>query len=454
MPDTTGPQVVPLPGGGGTIVPETPAGGGAVKRAHGIAVFFLLPAVFLLGALVIYPIIYSVIRSLYDASGGKFVGVDNYQTMFTSDATLTAIKNNAIWIAVAPTVVTAVGLVFAVLTERIRWATAFKFLIFMPMAISMLAAGIIFRLVYQLDPDQGLANAALRAVHDTFAPASTYPGARPRDAATLQPAGRGFATSKTFRPGETILMPLVAIRPGEVPGDAQPAASPTALSGSLTGTVWVDFTTGGGGTPGQIDKAEKGLPGVKVQAVRDGRVVATDTTGKNGTFAFDGVSPGAYTLRLPGSNFSEPFGGVNWLGPTVITWAIISAYVWIWAGFAMVVIAAGLAAIPRDTLEAARVDGGTEWQVFRKVTVPLLAPVLLVVFVTLVINVLKIFDLVIVIPPGSSLDDANVLAVEMWTVSFGGGRNPGLGSALAIFLFVLVLPAMLFNLRRFRRDAS
>jgi alpha-glucoside transport system permease protein len=76
------------------------------------------------------------------------------------------------------------------------------------------------------------------------------------------------------------------------------------------------------------------------------------------------------------------------------------------------------------------------------------------VFVTLVINVLKIFDLVIVIPPGSSLDDANVLAVEMWTVSFGGGRNPGLGSALAIFIFFLVLPAMLFNIRRFRTDKS
>ena len=79
-------------------------------------------------------------------------------------------------------------------------------------------------------------------------------------------------------------------------------------------------------------------------------------------------------------------------------------------------IAAGLAAIPRETLEAARVDGANEWQVFRRITVPLLRPVLVVVFVTLVINVLKIFDLVLVIAPGSSQRDANVIALEMWRV--------------------------------------
>jgi alpha-glucoside transport system permease protein len=134
--------------------------------------------------------------------------------------------------------------------------------------------------------------------------------------------------------------------------------------------------------------------------------------------------------------------------------AVIGAYVWIWAGFAMVLIAAGLASIPREVLEAARVDGAREWQVFRRVTVPLLAPVLLVVLVTLVINVLKVFDLVFVIPPGSSQDDANVLALELWRVSFGGARDYGLGSALGVLLFVLVIPAMAFNIRRFRREEA
>src|SRR5699024_12560320 len=109
-------------------------------------------------------------------------------------------------------------------------------------------------------------------------------------------------------------------------------------------------------------------------------------------------------------------------------------------------------AIPRETLEAARVDGANEWQVFRRVTVPLLAPVLLVVIVTLMINVLKIFDLVLVIPPASTQAQANVIALEMWRGAFGGGRDHGLGSALGVLLFVLVLPAMLFNIKRFRSE--
>jgi alpha-glucoside transport system permease protein len=117
----------------------------------------------------------------------------------------------------------------------------------------------------------------------------------------------------------------------------------------------------------------------------------------------------------------------------------------------MVVIAAGLAAIPRDVLEAARVEGANEWQVFRRVTVPLLAPVLLVVLVTLVINVLKIFDLVLVIAPGSAQRSANVIALQMWKTGFGA-RDFGLGSALAVFLLLLVIPAMFFNIRRLRAE--
>ena len=117
----------------------------------------------------------------------------------------------------------------------------------------------------------------------------------------------------------------------------------------------------------------------------------------------------------------------------------------------MVLIGAGLAAIPREVLEASRVEGANEWQVFRRVTVPLLAPVISVVLVTLVINVLKIFDLVLVIAPGSSQRTANVIALQMWKTAFGV-RDFGVGSALAIFLFVLVIPAMAFNIRRFRAE--
>ncbi len=122
-----------------------------------------------------------------------------------------------------------------------------------------------------------------------------------------------------------------------------------------------------------------------------------------------------------------------------------------WAGFAMVLIAAGLAGVPRELLEAARVDGATEWQVFRKVTVPLLAPVLAVVTVTLMINVLKVFDLVYIIAPGSSQDDANVLALELYRKGFAENQ-PGVASAIAVLLLVLVIPVMAFNIRRLRRE--
>jgi alpha-glucoside transport system permease protein len=118
----------------------------------------------------------------------------------------------------------------------------------------------------------------------------------------------------------------------------------------------------------------------------------------------------------------------------------------------MVVIAAGLSAMPRDVLEAARTDGASEWQVFRRVTVPLLAPVLTVVFVTMLINVLKVFDIVISIAPGSVQDDASVLALAMWREAFAGANNFGVGSAIAVFIFVLVIPILMLNIRRFRRE--
>ena len=90
-----------------------------------------------------------------------------------------------IWVVVAPTLVTTIGLVLAVLTERIRWATAFRLVMFMPLAISLVASGIIFRLVYDEDPDRGLVNAVLVSVHDVFTPVSRYPGARPREGGGL-----------------------------------------------------------------------------------------------------------------------------------------------------------------------------------------------------------------------------------------------------------------------------
>ncbi len=423
-----------------------------LNRRHRVAVLFLLPALVLLGALVVYPILYTVVRSLQDRAGDDWVGLDNYRSAFTSDRTRIAIKNNMIWVAVAPTVATILGLVFAVLAERVRWQTAFKVAVFMPMAISFLAAGVIFRLVYQTEPELGLANAVVTGVGGLFDPSGDYVGARPADEELLVPDGDGFRAVPDFEPGDTAALGLLALRPDDLPESAGPARAAGPGQDAIGGVVWLDFTPGGGGERGVVDGEERGLPGVRVEVLRDGSVAGGATTGDDGSWAVVGLDPGTYQLRLAPSSFSEPFQGFNWLGRSLVTAATIGAFLWIWAGFAMIVIGAGLAAIPRDVLEAARVDGAGEWQVFRRVTVPLLMPVLLVVAVTLAINVLKIFDLVFIIPPGDVQDDANVIALEMWRVSFGGGNDQGLGSALSVLLFILVLPAMAFNIKRFRSE--
>lgn len=433
--------------------PRPLRGGGSGRRPRAAltAAAFLLPALVLLGALVVYPIGYSVQRSFLDRSGDSFAGLDNYVTLFTDESIRTAVRNNLVWVVVAPTVATALGLVFAVLTERVRWGTAFKLVVFMPMAISMLAAGIIFRLVYEQDPDRGIANAVWVGVHDTFAEASGFPRARPLPVHPLKEAGGGaYVTKAPVRTGEVARLPLIGVAPAQMPEDARPARTPAPDPGGITGTAWLDFTRGGGGKPNVVDAKELGLRGLRIEAVKDGRVVARATAAADGTFTLPPAADGA-VLRLPASNFREQYDGVEWLGPSLVTPAIIGSYVWMWAGFAMVLIAAGLAGLPRELLEAARVDGANEWQVFRRITVPLLAPVLAVVLVTLMINVLKVFDLVFIIAPGSAQDDANVLALQLYRSSFGTDADLGVGSAIAVLLLLLVLPVMALNIRRMRR---
>ncbi|WP_367322722.1 carbohydrate ABC transporter permease [Streptomyces sp. HUAS ZL42] len=435
--------------------PPAPAAPRSRKSVTGtrrtVAALFLLPALVLLGALVVYPIGYSLVRSFQDQSGNGFAGFDNYKTLFTDEGIRTALKNNVIWVVFAPTIATALGLIFAVLTERVRWGTAFKLVVFMPMAISMLAAGIIFRLVYDQDPDKGVANAVWVGVHDTFAPSSAFPKAHPGRDSPLEAQGGGFVTKATVRTGETVTLPLVGVAPEQMPDSAKQAVAAKADPGKITGTTWQDFTRGKGvGKLGAPDQSELGYAGMRIEAVKDGKVVASTKAADDGTFTLPAEADGA-SLRLPASNFKEPYNGVDWLGPSLVTPAIIGSYIWMWAGFAMVLIAAGLAGMPRELLEAARVDGANEWQVFRRVTVPLLAPVLAVVVVTLMINVLKIFDLVFIIAPGSSQDDANVLALELYRKGFAEDQ-PGIASAIAVFLLLLVIPVMWFNVRRLRRE--
>nr|MBC8282164.1 sugar ABC transporter permease [Chloroflexota bacterium] len=213
------------------------------------------------------------------------------------------------------------GLIMAVLTNRVRYEAAAKALIFIPMAISFVAAGVIWTFMYQFQPD--------------------------------------------------------------VPGFNQ------------TGTVNAVITGAGGSPVPWLVEREK-----------------------------------------------VPFYGVNNL-------AIIGAAIWMWTGFSMVILSAGLKGISTEILEAARVDGANEWQLFRRVIVPMLWPTITVVTITLMINSMKVFDLVWIMTGGRN--DTEVIATRMFRLAFLS-QDFGRGGALAVILFLAVVPIMLVNIRRFRQQ--
>jgi alpha-glucoside transport system permease protein len=419
-----------------------------------VGALFLGPALLMLGVWMVYPVVYTIVRSFFGENGflGTWVGIDNYRTLFTTHTLRTAIKNNAIWVAVVPALVTSIGLIFAVLTERVRWAVGFKTIVFVPMAISAFATGVTWRIIYQQDPQLGAVNALGRTIHNVFSPPGVLSQAFPSTPGLQTAKGGTLVLKKPLQASSVALLGLTGIAPDQVPGGAKQAVLPPSKPGDIVGTVWRDFKPGGG-KPGVVEKQELGLPGVTVE-LRDssGKKVQSATTNDDGTFSFSDVKQGTYQTAIGANTFAKPWGGYAWLGPKLITPSIMIAYIWIWAGFSMVVIAAGLAAMPRDVLEAARTDGATEWQVFRRVTVPLLAPVLSVVFITMIINVLKVFDIVFALAPESTQANANVIALAMYRTAFQGGQNFGVGSAIAVFLFLLVIPVLALNIRRFRRD--
>ncbi len=141
------------------------------------------------------------------------------------------------------------------------------------------------------------------------------------------------------------------------------------------------------------------------------------------------------------------FDPIAWLvTPKLNTLALIVVGVWIWTGFSMTILAAALAGVPDELLEAARIDGANEFRVFRQITIPLIMPTIIVVVTTMVINVLKLFDLVYVMTGGNFGTDviANRMYTEMY-VNF----NPGRGTAVSVVLIVLIIPFIYLNIRRF-----
>jgi len=132
--------------------------------------------------------------------------------------------------------------------------------------------------------------------------------------------------------------------------------------------------------------------------------------------------------------------------PQINTFAIIVVGIWIWSGFCMTILSAALKSVPSEILEAARVDGATEWMVFWKIMVPIIMPTITVVITTMVINVLKLFDLVYVMTGGQFGTD--VIANRMYTEMYKN-FNIGRGTAVAVVLVLAIIPFIYFNIKRF-----
>src|SRR5918992_3419137 len=142
-----------------------------------MALAFLLPALAILGAVVVYP-------------------------------TIQAIQNNAIWVATAPAIITGLGLMFAILTERVRYSTAIKIIVFMPMAISFLATGVIWRVMYDPEPEKGFVNATVGAVSDAVSGPGLYPTAAIPPGAELKKEGGAIVTQSSFEAGSSVQIGL------------------------------------------------------------------------------------------------------------------------------------------------------------------------------------------------------------------------------------------------------
>jgi alpha-glucoside transport system permease protein len=143
---------------------------------------------------------------------------------------------------------------------------------------------------------------------------------------------------------------------------------------------------------------------------------------------------------------------VSWLSePAFNNFALIIVGVWMWTGFCMTILSASLKGVPSELLEAARVDGATEWAVFWKIMVPIIMPTIAVVVTTMVINVLKTFDIVYVMTGGNF--GTEVIANRMYSEQYISHQS-GRGAAIAVILVLLTIPFMIWNVRRFREQEA
>jgi alpha-glucoside transport system permease protein len=146
-------------------------------------------------------------------------------------------------------------------------------------------------------------------------------------------------------------------------------------------------------------------------------------------------------------------GPISWLGdPAFVNAALIAAGVWASVGFATVILSAALKGIPAEILESARTEGANERQIFFRIILPMVSLPMSVLAVTLIVNVIKLFDLIFVMTNGGPGTSSRVIAFTFYQDGLSIGQF-GKAAAVAVVMLIVLIPVMIFNIRRFRQAA-
>jgi alpha-glucoside transport system permease protein len=370
-----------------------PKAGQNINRANMVRPWlFLFPAMVALGLYLAYPVFATLWLSFTKAAPGgarEFVGLANYSQMFGEPKFAESLRNNMLWLIVVPAMSTMFGLLAAQLTDRIAWGNIAKSLIFMPMAISFVGASVIWKLIYD---------------------------SRPADVAQI---GLLNAVWMQFQEGwfATLMLRIL------------PAILLAALAAGLLWAAWRLVSRLG------RDGGSGGLAVLKGIVALVAAFIAYECI----LFAW-----GAVTANLP---FGAP---QQWLQvPFWNNFFLMIVLIWIQTGFAMVILSAALRGVPEDTIEAAIIDGANPFQIFFKVKMPQIMGTIVVVWTTITITVLKVFDIVLAMTNGQF--QTQVLANYMYDKLFRA-NDWGVGSASAMIIMLLVTPILIWNVWNVRKE--